>query len=173
MPRSLIASKMRTYFYMTLCAPIFMLLGIAAFVVCLICLAMGMWDERVIRAMLYINGAIALFMMGCALIVYRGTVLTDIARELQANGLEGTATVLGAAYTGRLEVERFKHWYELKLAIQPDNASFAPFTVDIEQLFHQDVTSKLVVGNVVPIKFSPDSDIFALVMIQQAYARLK
>lgn len=173
MPRSRVASKMRAYLFTTLGAPIFMLLGTAAFIGCLVCLAMGIWDEDVIRAMLYINGAITVFMVGCGLIVYRSAVLTDIAQELHDNGAQGTATILEAEYNGRLEVERHKQWYELKLAVRPDDVSVPPFTVDIEQMFHQEAVPVLTVGSNVPVRFSPDSEIFALVMIERSYARLK
>ena len=150
-----------------------MLLGTAAFIGCLICLAMGIWDEDVVRAMLYINGAITVFMVGCGLIVYRSSVLTDIAQDLHDNGAQGTATILEAEYNGRLEVERQKQWYELKLAVRPDDAGVPPFTVDIEQMFHKEAVPTLAVGNDVPVRFSSDSEIFALVMIERAYARLK
>ena len=79
-----------------------MLLGTAAFIGCLVCLAMGIWEEDVIRAMLYINGAITVFMVGCGLIVYRSAVLTDIAQAIHDNGSKGTATILEAEYNGRL-----------------------------------------------------------------------
>ncbi|GAB1578030.1 hypothetical protein [Bordetella petrii] len=173
MPRSLIASKVRTYLFMTLGAPVLMLLGLIAFIACLACLFMGLWDERVVRAMLYINGAITIFMAGCALVVYRGAVLTDIARELDEHGSRGTATILESAYSGSLEAEHHKQWYELKLAVQPEDASSAPFTVDIEQMFNVAIVPLLAVGSVVPVKFSPDSEIFALVALEQAYVRLK
>lgn len=173
MARSLIASKMRVYLFTTLAAPVFMLLGAVALIACVVYLLMGKGDDLVIQVMLFINGSLMVFGVGCALVVYRSAVLTDIARELHANGDRGMATIMQADYSGAVEAEHHKQWYELKLAVQPDDVAAAPFTVDIEQLFNVEAKPWLKAGSVVSVRFSPDSDIFALVWHEAAYERLK
>jgi len=161
------------YLFSTLGAPIFMLLGGIAFLACLGYLVThwGLGMNPVV--MFYLNGAISVFCVGCALIVYRGTVLTDIAQEIERSGASGAATVLSVAYNGYVEAEKNKQWYELKLAVQPDEASLQPFNVDIEQLFSVTAEPMLKEGNVLPVKFFPDNRTFALVVADNAFARLK
>ena len=164
---------MGAYLFSTLGAPVFMLLGGIAFFACLGYFAMHWGLDMNTNVLFYLNGSVSLFFVGCALIVYRGTVLTDIAQEIQRSGAPGAATILSVAYNGHVEAEKNKQWYELKLAVQPDEASLQPFSVDIEQLFNATAKPLLKEGNVLPVKFFPNHRIFTLVIADTAYARLK
>lgn len=120
----------------------------------------------------YLKTTTMLCVGGYAMFLIRSYLMSVLALRIQDKGLNATATVRKVEWSGQLEEERERCWYELTLDIVPDDPRASRFTTETEQLFHRDGVAMLAAGNQLRVKYDPKS-LQAVVIDPMAFVRLK
>lgn|SRR5690606_19072189 len=119
-----------------------------------------------------IENALRCYLMaGGMVLLYRGISMFE-AQHLRTKGLPGTGEIVSVLRVGRPENKSDRHWYQLVVRVEPEDASHAGFTAKVIQLVKDGGERRLVAGTRVPLKYLPGSKA-VLLMTDGALASIR